>query len=173
MDKIALDITLSAEETHEIDHLLSHYPVPSGATIDAMKIIQKHRGWVSDGALKALSEYTTIPLADLDSVATFYNQIFRKPVGEILVHPCNGVSCAAMGYGKIHRKLKEILGISDGQTTPDGKYTLISYPCLAACDKAPAMIVDGTLHEKVTSSQLQDILAQHKTCRAHSHDHSH
>lgn len=173
MEKIALDVTLSPEERHEIDHLLSHYPVPAGATIDAMKIVQKYRGWVSDGALKALSDYTTIPLADLDSVATFYNQIFRKPVGEILVHPCNGVSCAAMGYGKLHKKLKEILGVTDGQTTADGKYTLISYPCLAACDKAPAMIVDGTLHEKVCSSQVKDILDQHKTRSEHHHEQSH
>lgn len=173
MEKIALDVTLSPAELDEIDHLLSHYPVPGGATIDALKIVQKHRGWVSDGALKALAEHTTIPLADLDSVATFYNQIFRQPVGEILVHPCNGVSCALMGFHQVHKTLQDTLGITDGQTTADGKYTLISYPCLAACDKAPAMIVDGTLHEKVCSSQVQDILAQHQTRSEQNHDHSH
>jgi NADH-quinone oxidoreductase subunit E len=163
MEKIDLDVTLSPEEITEIDHLLSHYPFPGGATIDALKIVQKHRGWVSDGALKALAKHTTIPLADLDSVATFYNQIFRKPVGEILVHPCNGVSCALMGYKEVHQELKNTLGITDGQTTADGKYTLISYPCLAACDKAPAMIIDGKLHEKVCKSQVKDLLQQHQT----------
>jgi len=173
MEKIALDITLSAQEIDEIDHLLSHYPEAGGATIDALKIIQKYRGWVSDAALKALAEHTKIPLANLDSVATFYNQIFRKPVGDILVHPCNGVSCALMGYKAVHQTIKNELNISDGQTTADGKYTLISYPCLAACDKAPAMIVNGTLHEKVCPSQVKDILNQHLTHSDTHHDQSH
>lgn len=173
MEKIAVDITLSAQEIDEINHLLSHYPVPGGATIDALKIIQKYRGWVSDGALKALSQHTKIPLADLDSVATFYNQIFRQPVGEMLVHPCNGVSCALMGYKAVHQAIKNELHITDGQTTTDGKYTLISYPCLAACDKAPVMIIDGTLHEKVCASDIKTIFKQHQTRSETHHDHSH
>jgi NADH-quinone oxidoreductase subunit E len=168
MEQIAVDVTLSANEKSELDHLLEHYPVAAGGSIDALKIIQKYRGWVSDGALKALAAHMGLPLADLESVATFYNLIFRKPVGKVLVHPCNSVSCALMGFNKVHQSLKKCLNITDGQTTPDNQFTLISLPCLAACDKAPVMLVGGTLYENVKPEEVDKILQHEASLQAKS-----
>jgi len=157
-NKLTVNPPLSSEEQTEIDHLLEHYPAAGGASIDALKIIQKHRGWVSDSSLAALAEHMNVPMADLESVATFYNLIFRKPVGENLVHPCNGISCMLMGYRKVHQRLKQTLNISDGETTKGNRITLISLPCLGACDKAPVMLTNDTLHENVTPDDVDTIL---------------
>jgi len=70
---------LSSEERQEIEAEFAHYPDKRALTIDAMKIIQKHRGWISDDALKDISELLEVPVSELDSVATFYNLIYRKP----------------------------------------------------------------------------------------------
>ena len=166
--RLSVNPPLSPEEKTEINHLLKHYPFAGGASIDALKTIQKHRGWVSDSSLAALAEHMKVPMADLESVATFYNLIFRKPVGEILVHPCNGISCMLVGYRKIHQRLKQTLEIADGETTKNNRITLIPLPCLGACDKAPVMLTNDTLHENITSDDIDRILLQLKQAHAKS-----
>jgi len=149
---------LTAQECSGIDQILSHYPVASGAAIDLLKMIQHEHGWVSDQHLRALAEYTHIPIAELESVATFYNLIFRKPVGNNVLHPCNGVSCLLMGYRQVHQTLTQTLGIVDGETTQDNAFTLIPLPCLGACDKAPVVLINDQLHEKVRPDQIDTII---------------
>jgi len=157
-DTIALIAPLSEQERNEIDHLLEHYPVASGASIDALKIIQKHQGWVSDAAIKALALHMSLPLADLESVATFYNQIFRKSVGKVRIHPCNGISCMLMGSRKVQQQFNELLAIGEGDTTDNNLFTLISHPCIGACDKAPVMRINDTLHEYVNPEEIGSII---------------
>ena len=149
---------LTDDERAELDHLLQHYPVPSGANIDALKMIQRHHGWVSDQHLAALSAYMQVPVAELESVATFYNLIFRKPVGDYLVHPCDGVSCLLMGYRNVQEQLQKTLAIDNGETTEDNTFTLIPLPCLGACDKAPVMLINETLYENLKPNQIGKII---------------
>lgn len=159
-NSIEVNPPLSAEELSEINHLLQHYPMASGASIDALMVVQRHRGWVSDASLAALAEHMNVPAADLDSIATFYNLIFRKPVGKVVLHPCNGISCMLMGYRKIHQRLISVLHITDGETTKDNHITLIPLPCLGACDKAPVMLANKTLHENVAEGDIETIVQQ-------------
>lgn len=151
-------VELSDSEKQQIDAALSHVPFASGASIDALKIIQQHRGWVSDGCLKALSDYIKVSTADLDGVATFYNLIFRQPVGKVVLHPCDGISCDLMGGKKIRQCISQQLAISNGQTTADNQFTLIPLPCLGACDKAPVMIANQQLFENMTTNSVADTL---------------
>jgi len=153
---------LSAEEIKEIEHELSHYEQPSAATIEALKIVQKHRGWVSDEAVKAIAERLKTSAADVDSVATFYNLIFRKPVGRHVIFVCDSVSCYVMGYDGLRAKLEKKLGIKYGQTTADKRFTLLPICCLGTCDRAPAMLVDQDLHrglENLDEATLDELLA--------------
>lgn len=106
-------VTLSASEKLQIDAALSHVPQAAGASIDVLKIVQQHRGWVSDGALKALSEYINVSIADLDGVATFYNLIFRQPVGKVVLHPCDGISCDLMGGKQVRDCISKTLKIGN------------------------------------------------------------
>lgn len=153
---------LSAEELKEIEHELAHYEQPSAATIEALKIVQKHRGWVSDDAVKAIAEKLKTSAADVDAVATFYNLIFRKPVGRHVIFVCDSVSCYIMGYDGLRAKLEKKLGIKYGQTTPDQRFTLLPICCLGTCDRAPAMMIDQDLHrnlEDLTEESLGELLA--------------
>lgn len=153
---------LSEEETREIEQELAHYPTRQAVCIDAMKIVQKHRGWVSDQALRDIADYLRLSLADLDGVATFYNLIFRKPVGRHVILFCDSVSCWIMGSARQFRQLSDQLGAAPGETTADGRFTLLPIVCLGACDHAPAMMVDSDLHTDLDPAKIDSILEGYK-----------
>src|SRR5512142_588551 len=102
---------LSADERREIEAELPKYPTKQAVSIDAMKIVQKHRGWVSDEALQDIADLLGMSTSDLDGVATFYNLIFRRPVGRHVVYLCDSVSCWIMGYEQQRRHLQQRLGV--------------------------------------------------------------
>ena len=92
---------LTAAELVEIDHEISHAPYRSAVAIDALKIVQKHHRWVSDESLKALADYLDMSAAELDGIATFYNLIYRRPVGEKVISLCDSVTCWIKGYNQL------------------------------------------------------------------------
>ena len=137
---------LTAQERKEIEVAADHYELKKAAGIEALKIVQKHRGWVSDEALNDVAEMLEMSQTDLDAVATFYNFIFRRPVGRHVILVCDSVSCWIMGYDAIVNHLKARLGIDFGETTGDGRFTLLPQVCLGACDRAPVMMIDEQLY---------------------------
>ncbi len=153
---------LSPEERQEIEAELAHYPNKRAVSIDAMKVVQKHRGWVSDEALGDVAEFLEMSVEELDNVATFYNLIFRKPVGRHVIMVCDSVSCWVMGYDRVRDHLTTRLGIKLGETTPDGRFTLLPIVCLGTCDHAPAMMVDDDLHRDLDADKIDSILEQYK-----------
>ena len=149
---------LSSEEKKEIEDELAVYPARRHAVIDALKVVQRHRGWVSDEALRDVAGFLEMTVDEVDSVATFYNLIFRKEVGRHKILLCDSVSCWIMRYERIYGHLKERLGIGFGETTGDGRFTLLPIQCLGACDRAPACIVDEDLHTDLTPEKVDEIL---------------
>jgi NADH-quinone oxidoreductase subunit E len=153
---------LTPEERREIEAELSHYPTKQAVCIDAMRIVQKHRGWVSDAGLQDLAELLGMSVEDLDGVATFYNLIFRRRVGRHVVMVCDSVSCWIMGYERLRDHLSSRLGIQMGETTADDRFTLLPIVCLGTCDHAPAMTVDGDLHRDVELPAVDAILEPYR-----------
>jgi len=151
---------LTAEERQEIEGELARYPTKRAVCIDAMKIVQRHRGWVSDESLRDIGELLEMSAADLDGLATFYNLIFRKPVGRHVVMLCDSVSCWIMGYERMREHLISRLGIQFGETTPDNRFTLLPIVCLGACDHAPAMIVNNNLHGDLDLDKIDKLLEE-------------
>jgi NADH-quinone oxidoreductase subunit E len=151
---------LSQQEIDEIEAEISHLPDRQSAAIDALKIVQKHRGWVSDGSLQATAKLLDMSNEELDGIATFYSLIYRRPVGEKVVMYCDSVSCWIMGCNNVRDQLKEKLLIEPGQTTEDGKYTLLPVTCLGDCDHAPAMMVGDDLHHDLTPESLDKIFEE-------------
>ncbi len=149
---------LSEVELAEINAEISHAPYPEAVAIDALKIVQTHRGWVSDGSLQAIAAHLGMSCAELDGIATFYNLIYRRPVGEHVILLCNSVTCWIKGCDKLQEKVTQHLGIGLGQTTTDNHYTLLPVTCLGACDKAPVLMVGKELHENVTAASLETLL---------------
>jgi len=154
-----LNTVLSAQEIAEIDAELAHIPYKSGAAIDALKIIQAHRGWVSDQCLQAIAKYLEMSAEELEGIATFYNLIYRRPVGEKVILFCDSVSCWLCGCDDIKQKISERLGVDYGETTADNRYTLIPVPCLGACDRAPVMMVGDDLETHLDQQKIEQIFA--------------
>ena len=163
MDKLKLIKVgqLSPEEIAEIEEEVSHYEHKQAASIETLKIIQKYRGWVSDDCLNAAARLLEMPATELEGVATFYNLIFRKPVGRHVIMVCDSVSCWIKGCERVRRKLKKKLNIDYGQTTIDGEYTLLPVVCQGACDRAPVMLVDGALKTDLNDSMIDQIITKH------------
>jgi NADH-quinone oxidoreductase subunit E len=153
---------LSPEERQEIEAELPRYPQKQAVCIDAMKIVQRHRGWVSDESIRDIAELLDISPDELDGVATFYNLIYRKPVGRHVILLCNSVSCWVMGYERLRERLYQRLGIQLGETTPDGRFTLLPIVCLGTCDHAPALMVDNDLHRDLSPDSVDRILENYQ-----------
>ncbi len=153
---------LSPEERKEIESELPRYPTKQAVCIDALKIVQRHRGWVSDESIRDIAELLDMSPDDLDSVATFYNLIYRKPVGRHVILLCNSVSCWIMGYEQLRRRLSEQLGIQFGETTSDGRFTLLPIVCLGTCDHAPALMIDNDLHRDLVPHTVDRILETYR-----------
>jgi NADH-quinone oxidoreductase subunit E len=154
---------LTEAERQEIERELEHYEYKRAASIEALKILQRHRGWVSDEGLADLAPLLELSAAELDNVATFYNLIYRQPVGENVILLCDSISCWLMGYENIRDYLQDHLGIKYGETTQDGKFTLIPMVCLGTCDHAPAMMVGEDLYRDLTPDKIDQIIEKHRT----------
>jgi NADH-quinone oxidoreductase subunit E len=149
---------LSKTEIHEIEEAISIVPIRKAACIEALKVVQAHRRWISDESLKDVADYMQMTIEELDSVATFYNLLFRRPIGRHVILVCDSISCWVMGYENIREQLEQKLGIKYGQTTPDDRFTLLPNCCLGTCDKAPALMIDNDLYQNVKAEQLTEIL---------------
>lgn len=153
---------LSAEERDAIEHEMHHYEDPRAASIEALKIVQKKRGWVPDGAIYAIAEVLHIPASDVEGVATFYSQIFRQPVGRHVIRYCDSVVCHITGYQGIQAAIEKKLNIKPGQTTYDGRFTLLPTCCLGNCDKGPTMMIDEDTHSQLKPEDIETLLEQYQ-----------
>jgi NADH-quinone oxidoreductase subunit E len=158
----AAQFVLSDVERHEIEHEFEHYPDGRAASIGALKVVQKHRGWVPDAAIAPIAALIGISAAELEGVATFYSLIFRAPVGRHVIKVCDSISCFLTGYDEVKAGLEQQLGIKYGQTTADGRFTLLPICCLGACDLGATLMIDDDLHGKVTPQSLAQILEAYK-----------
>jgi NADH-quinone oxidoreductase subunit E len=153
---------LTEEEKKEIEEHLKDYPTKRAACIEALKVVQQRKRWISDESLKDIAEYLDMTSDELDSVATFYNLVFRKPVGRHVILICDSISCWILGYTRLYEHLNKTLGISFGETTNDDRFTLLPIPCLGTCDHAPALMIDNDLHRDLTPDKLDELLKNYE-----------
>lgn len=152
---------LTEEERRDIEKELRQNERKRAAAVEVLKIVQKHRGWVSD-EIHDLAGILGMTPAELDAVATFYSLIYRKPVGKHVVLVCDSVSCWVMGYEKILDQLTSRLGIGLNETSADGRFTLLPVACLGTCDRAPAMMIDEMLYTDLTPEKIDGILGEYR-----------
>ena len=153
---------LSAAELHEIEHEMSHFEDPRAASIEALKIVQKRNGWVPDGAIYAIADVLGIPASDVEGVATFYNLIFRSPVGRNVIKVCDSIGCFLTGYEDLRDELSRKLGVGLGETTADNRFTLLPICCLGNCDKGPTLMINDDTHGPVQLDQIDRLLESYK-----------
>ena len=121
---------LSDLERQDIERELAHYPDKQAACVEALKVVQQHRAWVSDESLKDVAQVLGMTPEEVDGVATFYNLIFRKPVGRHVAFVCNSISCWLMQGDDLRQRLESTLAVRLGGTTEDGRFTLLPIVCL-------------------------------------------
>jgi NADH-quinone oxidoreductase subunit E len=152
------DAPLTVFEREAVQNFVAHYPNARAACVEAMTYLQKGRRYISDAVLCELAPILRMSAAELDEVATFYNLIFRRPVGENVLLLCDSVTCWMLGRDKLAGHVKARLGIAQGETTADGRVTLLPIVCLGACDKAPAMMVGEEFVGDLTIEKLDVLL---------------
>jgi len=153
---------LSHEEKEKIQEEIKICPYPSAACIDALKIVQHHRGWISDEAIVDVATELGMSTEEVDSIATFYTRIYRKPVGRNVILVCDGISCMIMGYESVYKYISDKLSIRFGETTPDDRFTLLPITCLGDCNHAPALMINNDLHNNLSVSKIDEILEKYK-----------
>lgn len=160
---IASDRFLLAPELRaEIEAVMHHYPDPRAASIDALKIVQRAHGWVPDGAIPALADVLGIPASDVEGVATFYSQIFRVPVGRHVIRVCDSMTCYINGHEAVLASISNRIGCGLGQTSADGRFTLLPVCCLGNCDKGSTIMIDDDTYGGMTPDNVVPVLENYR-----------
>lgn len=152
---------LTEEEIDEISKELKAYPFPQAAVLDALKIVQSRRRWISDEAIKDIAKHLSMSEDEVDGVATFYSRIYRQPVGRNIILICDSMSCLVMGYEDIYNNIIKKLKIRFGETTSDNRFTLLPISCLGDCDHAPSIMINEDLYSDVNNEKLDEILSKY------------
>jgi len=146
----------------ELEKLISRYPKKEAALLPALHLAQREFGWISDEVIGYISKLMDIPRARVYGVASFYTMFNKKPVGKYLIQVCANISCAMMGAEGLFDYLSQKLGIKEGETTDDGKFTLIKVECLGACGEAPVMQINDRYYGNLTKERVDKILMELK-----------
>ena len=155
---------VTATGLKKIDHWVEKYPLQEkqSAVMSALMIVQEEQGYLTEEMMKAVADYLNMPAIAVYEVASFYSMYELKPVGRHLVNVCTNVSCKLRGSDAIVAMLEDKLAIKLGETTEDGRFTLRSVECLAACVNAPMMQVDKDYHENLCAQNLDAVLEQYE-----------
>ena len=134
----------------------------AAACTEALRIVQRERGWIDDESIREIAEFLGMSPHELDGVATFFNLIHRRPVGRHVIRICASVSCWVMGYDTLRETLLARLGVQLGETTADGRFTVLPNQCLGCCDRAPALMIDRDLHRDVDPAGADALLEPYR-----------
>lgn len=150
---------LSEQVRARIDALLATCEEPREALIQALEIVQTAEGQVSDGATRYVANRLRVGRPEIDDVLSFYPAFSGRPMGRHVIRVCRGLPCALVGGESLAAFLSKRLGIVVGETTPDGRFTLLEVECLGLCDVAPAMMIDDRACGRLTPGRIDDLLS--------------
>jgi NADH-quinone oxidoreductase subunit E len=139
---------------------------PHELIVDLLRAIQSHHGWVPDAGVLLTADTLGVLPIEVEELATFYDKIFRHPVGRRVIHICDSICCWANGSDMIADHLAQRLGIGLGETTSDGAFTLLPTCCLGACGDAPAMMIGLTTHGRLTPEKIDQTLQRERAAIA-------
>lgn len=128
------------------------------AAVDVMKALQAHYGWLTDEAVVEAAGLLGLSPLQVEELATFYEMIYRRPVGRQVIHVCDSISCWAMGGETLLSHISALLGVGVGETTPDGLFTLLPCCCLGNCGEAPTLMIGDTIFGGVSLEGAAELL---------------
>jgi NADH-quinone oxidoreductase subunit E len=146
------------EAVARIDRILSRYPTKQAALLPVLWVAQETWGWISREAAEEVARILELTPAHVSGVLTFYTMYNLEPVGRHLLQFCTSISCHIAGAGGLLEHCRRRLGIELGETTTDGRFTMVEVECIAGCDRAPSMMIDDTYHEPMDPAKLDALL---------------
>ena len=142
----------------DLERRIAEADHPKELVVDVMMACQEAFGYLSDEAVAIAAGMLGMTPLEVEELATFYTYIYREPVGKYVIHVCDSVICWMAGYLSLRDYLSKKLGIEMGETTPDGRFTLLPACCLGYCDRAPAMMVNKTVYGFLTPEKIDEII---------------
>ena len=136
------------------------FPNKRAALLPVLHAVQHKYNWIPTQAMEEIGAFLGLAPAEVLDTATFYEEYWLKPKGQYLIQVCRSLSCEVCGSNELTSFCKQKLGIELGETTPDGKFTLVELECLGACGTAPVALVNEVLHEELTVDKLKQIIAE-------------
>lgn len=147
-----------ALKKHLTDKYIPRYPTKRAVLLPALHLIQHTYNWIPMQALEEVAGFLEISPAEALDTASFYEEYWLKPKGKYLVGVCRSLACEICGSRDITERLKQKLGIEVGETTADGRFTLIEMECLGSCGTAPVALVNEVLAEEIDPRRLEEVL---------------
>jgi len=146
----------------EFDRLRVRFPAgfDSSLTLPCLRRLQEERGHVAEEDIDSLTAYLGVPRIQIEEVLSFYTQFRRAPVGQYHLEVCRNVSCSMRGSERLIGHLCKRLGVREGETTPDGRFTLKTAECLGSCGTAPVMVVNDVYHENMSAEKVDELLGR-------------
>lgn len=134
----------------------------AGAMMPALQVAQGIYGYLPIEVQKIVAEELNVPLEDVFGVSTFYSQFTLNPMGKYQVAVCLGTACYVKGSGDVFDEFSKLLGLKNGQCSPDAKYSLTATRCIGCCGLAPVCTVNGDVYGKLTKADVAGILAKYQ-----------
>ena len=156
-----VSFTGTKEQEEKLMEVINLYKGTDGALIPVLHEAQDIYGYLPIEVQAIISKHLDITMAEIYGVVTFYTQFTTQPKGKYKIGICLGTACYVKGSGDILNKIKEKLGIQEGECSPDGKYSIDATRCIGACGLAPVMTVNDDVYGKLTVDDLDDIFAKY------------
>jgi NADH-quinone oxidoreductase subunit E len=150
------------EAMKRFEHILTRYPTKEAALLPTLHLAQEIWGWISPETVVYIGKLLDLSPANVFGVVSFYNMYNQKPVGKYHVQVCTNLSCMVSNAYDVYDRICERLHINPGETTKDGKYTVVEVECLGSCGTAPVVQVNNDYHENLTVEKVDDLLAKLK-----------
>ena len=151
-----------AAKTEELENYITEMKDVQGCLIPIMQKAQELFGYLSLETMQLISDRLDVPVSEIYGIATFYALFSLTPKGDNVISVCTGTACYVKGAAAVLDAVKKQLGIEAGETTPDGKFSIQDTRCLGCCGLAPAAVINGEVHGKLTTKDVAGIIAKYR-----------
>lgn len=151
-------MSLLSDRADKVTEILGRYPEKRAALMPLLYEAQEVYGYVSEEAIREVATITELDPTEVLSVAEFYSLYYKRPVGKYVIRFCTDMPCALVGAEWAYQQMLDVVGVTSGETTEDGMFTVEPCVCLAACGSAPVAIVNRQFYENLTPERMRTLI---------------
>jgi len=148
--------------TEKVKNILSHYPDKQSATLPLLHLAQLENGYISGAMINTVADLVDCHPAVVMDCVSFYTMFYTKPQGRHIIQVCQTLSCSLNGADALVDHVTDKCGIKPGETTEDGRFTLMKVECLGSCGTAPVVQINKEYHESLSQKLIDELLETHQ-----------